>query len=157
MFAFGFVLAGQPGLWAAVGRVRLGAAMMAAFAGAVVVAIELAYPADTIPPHGLMALNRAAMVTMAWSVTLLLFDFAERRLNRDHRSRRPLAEAVFPAYLVHEPVIAIAAWATLPLGLGAPVEGLLLLSVTMAACAAAYFVGRRIGWLRPLIGLAPRR
>lgn len=154
-FLFGFVLAGAPGLWPALARLRRPTFLAAAAAGIVVAAVESAYPGTAVPPHAVMALDRFARVAMSWTMILLLFDMAERHANYDHRWRRPLAEAVFPAYLVHHPAIVLIAWYSLPLGLGPVAEFALLLAGTAAACALTYFVGRRIGWVRPLIGLGP--
>ncbi len=156
-FLFGFALAGAPRLWPAIHRSwkrALGAALLA---GAAVVAIEMAWPGTAVPPHAMMALDRAARVTMAWSMILLLFHVAETYWNRDHALRPVLAEAVFPFYIVHHPAIVLIAWYTLPLGLGPAAEFALLLGGTAAACLSVYLAGREIAWLRPLIGLSSKR
>lgn len=157
LFLFGFALAGAPGLWPAIGRVWKPALIVAAIAAVPIVATELAWPGTAVPPHEIMALDRACRIAMAWGVILALFQLAERAWNHDHRWRKPLAEAVFPFYIVHHPAIVLIAWYTLPLGLGPLAEFALLLAGTLAVCVAAYLVGGRIAWLRPLIGLAPRR
>jgi glucan biosynthesis protein C len=156
VFLFGFAAAGSSRIWDALALLWKLATAVAAAAGAVVVIIEFAYPGTSVPPHALMALDRAAAVVMAWAMIIALFHLADRWLNADHRWRRPLAEAVFPAYLVHHGAIVVLAWYTLPLGLSAAAEFLLLLSGTCVTCVLAYIVGRRVAWLRPLIGLAPR-
>lgn len=153
LFLFGFALAGAPQLWHAVSRIWKAATALAAIAGAAVVAIEVAYPGTAIPPHALMALDRAARVAMAWSMILALFHVAETWWNHDHAWRKPLAEAVFPFYIVHHPAIVLFAWYSLPLDLNPFAEFALLLAGTAAVCFATYAIGRRIGWLRPLIGL----
>jgi hypothetical protein len=155
IFLFGFALAGAPQLWPAIARLWKAALALAAVSGAIVVAIELTYPGTAIPPHALMALDRAARVAMAWSMILALFHIAETWWNRDHAWRKPLAEAVFPFYIVHHPAIVLIAWYTLPLGFGPIAEFALLLGGTAAVCIAVYAIGRRIHWLRPLIGLRP--
>lgn len=155
VFLFGFALAGAPRLWPAVARCWKPAATIAAVAGALIVAVELAWPGTSVPPHEVMALDRAARTAMAWSMILALFQLADTRWNHDHRWRKPLAEAVFPFYIVHHPAIVLIAWYSLPLELGAAGEFVLLLGGTLAVCAATYLVGRRIAWLRPLIGLNP--
>lgn len=155
IFLFGFALAGAPQLWPAIARLWKAALALAAVSGAIVVAIELTYPGTAIPPHALMALDRAARVAMAWSMILALFHIAETWWNRDHAWRKPLAEAVFPFYIVHHPAIVLIAWYTLPLGFGPIAEFALLLGGTAAVCLAAYAIGRRIHWVRPLIGLRP--
>lgn len=156
MFLFGFALAGAPQVWPAIARLWKTAIMIAAVAGAAMVAIELAWPGTAIPPHGWMALDRAARAAMAWSMVIALFHVAERWWNRDHAWRKPLAEAVFPFYIVHHPAIVVIAWYSLPLDLNPFAEFALLLTGTAAICCVVYRVGRHIGWLRPLIGLASK-
>ncbi|MDG2534653.1 acyltransferase family protein [Sphingomonas sp. HITSZ_GF] len=153
IFLFGFALAGSPQLWPAIVRCWKPALALAALAGALIVAVEVAFPGAQVPPHDVMALDRAARTAMAWGMILALFHIAETRWNRDHPLRKPLAEAVFPFYIVHHPAIVLIAWYSLPLGLSAPAEFALLLGGTASVCAATYLIGRRISWLRPLIGL----
>lgn len=155
VFLFGFALGGSRLLWPAIARAQRVAAVIALAACAIVVTVELRYQAHDVPPHAVMALDRAARLAMAWSMILLLFHAAERWWNRDHPWRATLGEAVFPFYLIHHPAIVLLAWATLPLGLAPLSEFALLLAGTAAACVVFYLVGRRVGWLRPLIGLRP--
>jgi glucans biosynthesis protein C len=155
LFLFGFALAGAPQLWPAIARLWKPALLAAAIAGAAMVTIEIAYPGTAVPPHGLMALDRAARATMAWGMIVALFHIAETWWNRDHEWRKPLAEAVFPFYIVHHPAIVLIAWYSLPLDLNPFAEFALLLAGTTAICFAVYAIGRRIDWLRPLIGLRP--
>jgi glucan biosynthesis protein C len=156
VFLFGFVLAGAPQLWAAIRRAWKPALAVAMLAGIPVAVIETSYPGSAIPPHATMALDRACRVAMAWAMVVALFHIADTWWNRDHRWRRTLAEAVFPFYIVHHPAIVLIAWYTLPLGLDPVAEFALLLAGTGAVCLSTYLVGRRIGWLRPLIGLASK-
>ncbi|MFC3578551.1 acyltransferase family protein [Sphingomonas hylomeconis] len=156
IFLFGFALGRSTALWPAIHRAWKPAAAIAVAAGGIVVAMELRYQAHDVPPHAVMALDRAARLAMAWSMIVLLLHVAERYWNHDHRWRATLAEAVFPFYLVHHPVIVLLAWFTLPLGFGPWSEFALLFAGTAAACLIFYLAGRRIVWLRPLIGLRPR-
>jgi glucans biosynthesis protein C len=156
MFLFGFTLAAHPALWTAIERVWKLAAVAAAVSGTWVVATEMIWQGDTVPPHLAMAAERGADVAMGWTMTLVLFRLAERFWNRDHRWRRTLGEAVFPFYLVHHAAIVFLAWETLPLGFGPWTEFAILLAGTIATCVVFYVVGSRIGWLRPLIGLGTR-
>lgn len=156
MFLFGFVLAGAPQLWAPLQRWWKVALAAAAASGAIVVAVELIFPGEAIPPHWVMAAERAAVAAMAWTMTVALFVLADRHWNRDHRLRKPLAEAVFPFYLMHQPAIVLITWYSLPYQLSPLLEFAVLLTGTAAICAAFYLFGREIGWLRPLIGLGPR-
>lgn len=159
MFLAGFVLAGSARLWARLHAHAQDPATwaVAALSGACVALVEHAWPGTALPPHAIMAAERAAQVAMAWSVVLLLVHAADRWLNHDHRWRTTFAEAVFPAYLVHHPVLVVATWAILPLGLSAGAGFVVLLTVTVGSCALFYLVGRDLRWARPLIGLAPAR
>lgn len=156
VFLFGFVLGGAPQLWPAIARAWKPALLVAALAGAVVVAVELAYPGTARIGHATMAFERAARIAMGWSMILVLVHAAERWGNRDHKWRATLAEAVFPFYLVHHPAIVLLTWYSLPLGLGPWAEFALLIAGTGAICLGVYVVGRDIGWLRPLIGLSSK-
>jgi peptidoglycan/LPS O-acetylase OafA/YrhL len=156
IFLFGFALGGASTLWTRIARVQWPAVAVAIASGAVVTWVELTYEGHHIPPHAVMAVDRAARIAMAWSMILILFQFADRYLNRDHRWRATLAEAVFPLYIAHHPAIVLLAWFTLPLGLNPFVEFALLLAGTFGFAVAFYLIGRQISWLRPLIGLSPR-
>lgn len=155
LFLFGFALGGSPALWRAVRQHWVGALVIAGLCSLVVVGVELHYQGLDVPGHALMAANRAARRAMAWGVIIALLRLADGMLNRDHPLRRPLAEAVFPAYLIHHPVLVVLAWVIPSWGMSAGEGFVFLLSVTAAACVACYVIGRDIPWLRPLIGLAP--
>jgi glucan biosynthesis protein C len=157
IFLFGFALGGRSTLWPAIARAQRLAIPIAVAAGLIVTLVELSYTGHHMPPHAVMAMDRVARIAMAWSMILILFQLAECHLNRDHRWRATLAEAVFPLYIAHHPAIIVLAWFTLPWGLNAVAEFALLLGGTLAFAAAFYLIGREIVWLRPLIGLAPRR
>ncbi|GAA0732669.1 acyltransferase family protein [Sphingomonas japonica] len=155
MLVAGFILAGAPALWPTIASVWRPAALTAIVAGSIIVAIDLAY-LDTMPSHIWAMVDRTARNAMAWSMVLVLFLAADRFLNRDHRWRATLGEAVFPFYLIHHSAIVVTAWATLPLAFDPWSQFAILLAATGTACALFYLIGRRIGWLRPLIGLRSR-
>ena len=156
VFIFGFALGGASGLWPAIGRNRLPALAVTIASAATLIAVELAYPGETVPPHAIMALDRAARLAFAWSAILLLLGLADRYGHRDAPWRRTLSEAVFPFYLVHHPAIVVLAWVLLPLGLPDGMTFALLVLGTATSCAAFYLVGREFDWVRPLIGLGPK-
>lgn len=155
LFLLGFMIARQPMLWRSLHRIWPVAALLALLAGGVAVAVEIGYPGDAIPPHGVMIASRAARSVMAWGMVLTLFQLADAHANRDHRWRRPLGQAVFPAYLVHHPAIVLTTWLVLPLALDPLVEAAVILSVTIACCAVAVVVARRMPMLGILLGVQP--
>jgi len=157
-FLLGFALAGRPTLWESVMRCRKVAAMLAILAYLVILAVELRFPDGAIArPHLVQALQREAMVVMAWSMIVVLLGIAHRHLNRDHPSRRWLGDAVFSFYLVHQTIIVVAGWWIRDAGLSPAAMFLILTLTTFGGCWLFYALGRRIGPLRPFIGLPPTR
>lgn len=157
-FLFGVALGGSPALWHAVRRCARVAVLLAVAAGLVVVMVERAFPGTAVPPHAIAAGERVAQVAMAWGMIVALLAAADRWARVDHPWRAPLAAAVFPAYLVHHPVIVVAAWWLRPTGIGAGAAAAAILALTLAACVAAAVVAARVPVIAPLLGgPMPRR
>ncbi|MGZ8283517.1 MAG: acyltransferase family protein, partial [Allosphingosinicella sp.] len=156
IFLFGFALAATPSLWPAILRLRRPAIAAAAVSLLVLVAVELGWPGER--PHLAQAADRDASLLMAWSMVVLLLGVAHQWLRSDHRWRRPLSEAIFPVYLVHQTIIVLVGWRLRDSGLDALPAFLILAAATVAGGWAFYAIGRRIAWLRPFVGLsvAPR-
>jgi surface polysaccharide O-acyltransferase-like enzyme len=93
-----------------------------------------------------------------WLPIVAILGFARLHLRgRDGPWRRVLTEAVFPFYVVHQTVIVIVAHKLAPLGWPQPLEACVVLAATAAGCWGSYLLARRIGWLRPWMGLGPIR
>lgn len=156
LFLLGFLIAGGHHAWIDIARLWRQAALVAAISAIIVVHTDLTWAATEMPPHGWMALDRAARMAMAWSMIVVLFQTANIWLNRDHPWRKTLVEVVFPAYIIHQVAIVVIAWWLQPAGGAAALtEYAIILGGTLLACAAFYLIGSRIPPLRPLIGLAP--
>lgn len=90
-----------------------------------------------------------------WCWIVAILGFARRHLSRrDGPVRRYLVEAVFCWYIVHQTAIILAAHWLKPLALPAGQEAALVIAITALSCAATYEIARRVGWLRPLFGIA---
>jgi len=96
-----------------------------------------------------------AYATMQWSAIVAAVGFAYTHLNRDHRWRATLAEAVFPVYIVHQTLIIVFAMALAPLRAAPVAEAPALVAGTFAASFAVYLLVRRVPWLRAMFGLGP--
>jgi hypothetical protein len=88
-----------------------------------------------------------------WSAIVAAVGFARQHLNRDHRWRATLVEAVFPVYIAHQTLIILFAMALAPLHWAPAVEGPLLALLTLAASFGVYLAVRRVSWLRMAFGL----
>jgi len=150
---FGFALGGSPTLWRRIAAQARAGVPVAVLSGCVVAWVEHAYPGSNVPPHAIAAAERAAQVAMAWSMLIVLLHAADRWLDRDAAWRATMAEGVFPAYLIHHPVIVVTTWVILPLGLPAGLGFAILLTTTAGACVAFYLLARAVPWLRPFAGL----
>lgn len=155
-FLFGFGFARTPALWPAIARLWKPSLVLAFAAYAVLAWVEALYPGKAIPPHDMMALDRAAMMAMMWSMTLVLLHAANTWLNHDARWRAPLSEAVFPVYILHQTMIVVIGWWLLPSGLSNTTQFILMFAGTVISCGVFYAIGAQIGVVRPLIGLNAR-
>ena len=164
-FLFGFGLAGSPAVMRGLARHwKLSATIAVAsyatltlLTWAALASVHLAIGDARLSWGALTQLSRAARVVDVWAAIAALIGLAERYLNRDSAWRTTLAEAVFPFYIIHQTIIVLVEYWLLPLHLDPFVEFAILVPATVAGCWAFYLVGRRIDWLRPLIGLKRAR
>jgi hypothetical protein len=141
-------------LWAGVARLwRPGLALgIASWAGVAWINVQ---PGDV--EGGWLVLTRVLRAVQAWGMIIGLLGAAQRFLDHDHRWRLPLAQAVFPAYLIHQTLIVLIAWWLVPLGLPVGAQAAILLAGTALGTAAFCLVTARINWLRPWVGYGPIR
>ena len=93
-----------------------------------------------------------------WTWILAVLGFGHRYLNKPYRWLPYATAAVFAWYILHQTFIIVAGAELSKLSLGPVVEPLLVLTITIAGCAATYhFIIRRARWLRPLFGTVIRQ
>lgn len=156
LFLLGYLLRDAPRMWQGFRRWWRVSALIALAAYAVLFAFALHWPDDALIPAVLAPWRAAAKAVFAWSAIVALIGMADRFLNRDHRWRPTLTEAVFPFYIVHQTIIVLVGWYLLRFALPPAAEFGILLAATATGCWAFYLIGREIGPLRPLIGLRPK-
>jgi glucan biosynthesis protein C len=150
-FFFGVGLAGSERVWEAVLSWWKTAVLAAAAAFAIIVLLDLTIPGEAGELE--LFVLRLCRSVQAWGAVIALLGFARIHLHRDGPARRYLTEAIFPYYIAHQTIIVLAGYWLAPLRLGAALEFAIILVATIAGCAVTYEYGRRIGWLRPFIGL----
>jgi hypothetical protein len=153
-FAFGVGLGTTGPLWAVIARWWRPCLVAAVLGWAVVAGSNVFVEGDLAPLP--LAGVRLARAVQAWGTILGLLGLAQAHWQRDHAWRRTLSEAVFPAYIAHQTIIIVVMFWLLPLGLPPMAEFAVLLLATVVGCVAFYLGGRRVGFLRPLIGLQAR-
>jgi hypothetical protein len=152
MFLFGYLLRGSEPIRAAIAQWWPVAALLAIVGWIGLAWFELRYGL-TIAPRSLWPLHGWAQSAEAWGAMIALIGIADRYWNIDHRWRPVLVEAVFPFYLIHQTIIITVGYWMMGSGIGSLASFLLLVAATMAGCWAVYLIGRKVRWLRPLIGL----
>jgi glucan biosynthesis protein C len=155
VFLLGFSLAGARAPWATLERTRWISLGLAVLGWAFLSAYFATYADDaSIPPPVLKLFQRLIYGAEGWLTIAAVVGFAHRHLMHDNAARRYLTAAIFPVYILHQTVIVVAAHALKPAHMYPPVEALLLVLVTAAACFLGYEVIRRVRLLQPLFGLA---
>ena len=154
VFALGLLLARETAVWEEIRRQRW-TALGLALVGYAVVSVYFAHYVDAAPPEWIRQVQRAFYALDQWAAIVAALGFARQWNPADSSVRRYLTEAIFPFYIVHQTAIVLLAHFMKPLGLRPPVEGPLLIAATIAICFASFEIVRRVGWLRPLFGLAP--
>jgi len=152
-FGVGWALRVRPVLFTAVARFWKLAAVLAVLAFVPIAWVEWTWPGDTIAPDWVFPPYHIARQVQGWATIVALVGVADRFWNRDHRWRATLAEAVFPFYIIHQTIIVVVGWYLKQAGVAALPSFIVLLAATIAGCWIFYAAGRRIDWLRPLIGL----
>jgi surface polysaccharide O-acyltransferase-like enzyme len=156
VFLLGAVLARWGG-WAGFERWRWGALVSSLVLWALIVAYFSHYSGKLEPPDWLRQIQRVGYGSLQWLAIAAALGFAHRHWNRDHRWRATVVEAVFPVYLLHQTLIILLAWGLRRFELAPWAEAPLLIVGTAGCCVAGYLVASRLGPLRVLFGLAPRR
>jgi surface polysaccharide O-acyltransferase-like enzyme len=154
VFALGLLLARETAVWEEIRRQRWMALALAVLGYGVVTAY-FAHYVDVAPPDWLRQVQRVFYALDQWAAIVAALGFARQWNPADSRARRYLTEAIFPFYIVHQTAIVLLAHFMKPLGLRPPIEGPLLVAATVAVCFVSFEIVRRVGWLRPLFGLAP--
>ncbi|MBX3595708.1 acyltransferase [Sphingomonas sp.] len=154
-FLFGFALARSEAVMGWIARLWAPALAIGLAAYAVSVAITISYWGHH--PWILGRVMLAARYIQSWMMIAALIGIAEVFLNRDHRLRPMLTEAVFPFYLIHQTIIVVAMYWLLKARVGGLVEFVVLVPVTILGCWLFYRYGREVPLLRPLIGLRMQR
>ncbi len=152
-FAVGWLLRVRPVLFDAAARWWKLALALALIAFVPIAWIEWTWPGDTVAPNWVFLPYHIARQVNGWMAIIALVGIADRYWNRDHPKRAMLAEAVFPFYIMHQSIIVVVGWYLLRANVAALPSFVILIAATVTGCWLFYWIGRSIGWLRPLIGL----
>jgi peptidoglycan/LPS O-acetylase OafA/YrhL len=154
LFLLGFAIARSEGIAGLTARVRWPALAAALLGYAGVRTLT----ADGDVEGATLLVARGFRELQAWAAILAALGFARHHLaDRGGPVLRWLTRAVFPFYIVHQTIIVVAGHFLARLGLPLPVEGLLLVLVTVAACLLAAAAAMRWVPLGFVLGVTPER
>ena len=153
-FFIGVAMGPAGPLWAQVDRLWRSSLLLGLVGWAVVATINQQF-GD--PAGSALTASRVARAVQAWGMIIGLMGAARRWLMFDHPWRQPLAEAVFPAYLVHQTIVVLTAWWLLPTSMPIAAKAITLLFVTASGTLVFCLATARVGWLRPWVGYGPRK
>lgn len=152
VFVYGYWTGLDAGLWAELVRLRwrtLGLAL-----GLLVLYLTLL---ALVQQHG-MRWARLPLRVLAdgylWAALLAILGWAHHRLNRPWRWLPWANASVYPWYVLHQTAIIVLVVWLAPARLGPVVEPVALVVGTVVLCGGLTAGVQRVGWLRPLFGLA---
>lgn len=149
VFAYGYLMGTNAGLWAELARLRhVSLAVALALVG-----LFFALRAMQMDVPWLL---RALRTLYLWSALAAILGLAHRHLNRPWPWLDWANESVYPWYMLHQTLIIAGAVLLAPYQLGPQLEPAMLLAFTVGGCwLLTDGLIRRVRWLRPLFGLKP--
>ena len=98
----------------------------------------------------------AGFLFLAWSCGLAAIGYAKQYLNRDTRFRKVANEAIYPFYLLHQPVILILGFFLIKIEMPDFVRFLILtVSSFGISCALYWFLVKPFNVTRVVFGMKP--
>jgi hypothetical protein len=152
-FLLGLLLARQSEVWERLERDRFAALLTSAVL--LTIGFALAERMEDQPDWrgSVFAFIREAY---SWTVICALFGYARRYIRSESVLLTTLTEAVFPFYIVHQTTIILVGHYLKPHGLPVLAEAAIILTLTIASGAGAYFLARSAPSLRLPLGLKPQ-
>lgn len=154
LFLCGYLIYARPRLSEAVCSRRIFTLLLGLSCWTMVAGVALVYraPSASFAPASLLYSGTQAL--SAWLLSLALLGFAMRYFTFTTRQQRYLSDATFPVYLVHMPILTIAAYYVLKLPLPWYLQVLLIIAATFVLAFGIFeFVLRRTPVTRFLFGV----
>ncbi len=156
VFAYGWLLSTSDRAWAEWVRLRkvsLGLAIVAGLAYFGLVRFFWGVDGVGWPAQWLVWGVRSLYI---WATLCAILGWGKALLNHPWRWLPWANQAVYPWYILHQSAIVVLAYWLVPLKLAAPTEFAWVAAGTVAICwATTSLIVVRVGWVRPLFGLAP--
>jgi peptidoglycan/LPS O-acetylase OafA/YrhL len=94
------------------------------------------------------------VILLIWACSMVAIGYSSKYLNFDTKFRKYVTEAIYPFYLLHQPVIIIVAYLVISLNVGVALKSFLIIIISLSSCVVLYhFIIRRTNILRVIFGL----
>ena len=156
LFLFGFIAVCDPKFMESAERYRV-----PALAAGVALALFHVFSGDirdSLPDPSFQRLGLSYLsVAATWLVIMGALGFGRRYLDRTSKAQRYLAEGSYPVYILHQTVIVIIGYYVIQIAVADAAQWVVLLLAAVLGTFALYEIVRRVGVLRFLFGMRPRR
>ncbi len=93
-------------------------------------------------------------IFVAWSCAITAIGYAKHYFNKNSESRRHASEAIYPFYLLHQPVIVVTGYFIIQLEIPALLKALIILLSSFTVTVTIYwYLIRRFNILRIIFGM----
>jgi hypothetical protein len=157
-FIYGYVIFTQPGFKAIIdshGRIAFIGGLVATSMALILLQL-IGFPAYGSSPYFLFMTTLRAFISWFWLIAI--FSFFRRHIKTHNRFLGYANEAVLPFYILHQTIIVIIGFYMIHWNTGVYFKYVVLCIASFASICLIYeLLVRRIGILRFLFGLKPRR
>jgi glucan biosynthesis protein C len=147
LFCFGHLLGRSPEIWRWLHRCRRWLTL-----GFVVVLAVMVPPSEYVWPF-----ETLGTYALVWSTVLTALAWGPSWFPRRTPLLQHAQELAYPFYILHQTVILLVGWASLSLAMDPWPRFSLVLVVSFVATWSLCELFARLRWLRPLLGMVPRR
>ena len=92
-------------------------------------------------------------IVIAWACGLSAIGYFKVYINKDHKYRKQLNVAIYPFYLLHQPVIVVVGYVVLKFELPTFVHAILVTVLSLSFIIGLYLIISKINFLRVIFGL----
>jgi len=92
-------------------------------------------------------------ISVAWSCGMAVIGYAKVYANKDNKFRKPLNAAIYPFYLLHQPIIIVVGYVLLQWGLPTVVNVFLIIVLSLLITFGLYFMILKFNFTRLAFGL----
>lgn len=80
----------------------------------------------------------ATSLLMSWLISLAVLGYGSKYLNKNHQLRKPLNKAIYPFYLIHQPVLVVIGYWVVAMPIAIAEKALLLIGWSLVTIIALY-------------------